>query len=342
MYKRTKTIVLSFIFIVSISPAIRAQFSGGIGAGSSMAFKATTPLGTNIYKGGIDDGITTSATTATALGTNIYIGGIDDGEANTAITNAPLGTNIFKGGNDDGVALVTTAGTLGVNIFTGGNDDGEAKAATTANLGSNIYKGGADDGWAMAFISNTLLPVTIVTFEAAWQQSDALLRWQSAQEINTAYYEIERSFDAVNYTALPRVTAAGESSIPRNYQYKDLNVKATLPAGSNIYYRLRTTDKDGKQTLSAIVVLTVSASNIMYAVFPNPARDFVTISAGQNAPAANTNITLADASGKTILQQPMRIAQERISVAALASGTYFLQITNGAKSVYTQKIIILK
>ena len=75
-----------------------------------------------------------------------------------------------------------------------------------------------------------------------------------------------------------RYPLRGKAPPSRKYQYTDKGIKTTLASGSRLYYRLRTVDINGGKTYSAIVVLTTATGdNIIYAVFPNPARDVITI-----------------------------------------------------------------
>ena len=324
-----------------------AQFKGGIDDGAEMAFSGNQPMGRNIFRGGVDDGTNTFLASNQPLGRNIFKGGVDDGTDVFLASNQPLGRNIFKGGIDDGTDMFLASNQpLGRNIFKGGVEDGSDFAlASNQPLGRNIFTGGANDGWAMAFKANTPLPVTLTDFSGRWQDNNGLLFWKTTTEINTAYFELERSFDGNTYSKIQQITAAGNSTTTQNYQYADVDIKKLVPAGvTTVYYRLRSVDKDGAATYSGVVLLklTGTSNNVEYAVFPNPATSFITITASGLPSVEGTYIRLADVSGKVLLLQKMIASRQQIAVAAYPSGTYFLQLVSTDKVVYTQKIIIRK
>ena len=80
------------------------------------------------------------------------------------------------------------------------------------------------------------------------------------------------------------------------------------------------------------------------AVFPNPARDFVTLNMTLNNPA-NVNIQVVDLLGKTVsavdLGWQNSINNYRIDVSNLQRGLYFLRVEAGVES-YIEKLIISK
>ena len=341
-----KKVSLHLFFFAALPCSMLAQFKGGTGSGYTYSQSTSQPLGRNIFTGGTDDGVNTAVALNQPLGRNIFAGGTDDGTSVAAALSQPFGRNIFLGGSDDG-ANVADALTqpLGRNIFTGGTDDGtNVSAALGQPLGRNIFLGGADDGWAMAFSSNLALPVTLSDFNGRWQLNDALLVWKTAMETNSAYFELERSFDGANFKNIHRTTAAGQSTAEKSYQYADVNVQKLLPPGNtSVYYRLRSIDKNGTGTYSAVVVLKAATVNgVEYAVFPNPAKDIITISASSVAPALETYIRFADANGKLLMLQKMTGNRQQVSVANYPSGIYYLQLLSANKIVYTQKIIIHK
>jgi hypothetical protein len=331
------------LLLVCLLQTTNAQFHGGVDDGQTVVLASSQPLGRNIFLGGVDDGTNVFAITAQPLGRNIFLGGIDDGTNVSAIAAQPLGRNIFLGGIDDGTNVaIITAQPLGRNIFLGGNDDGtNVSISPSQALGRNIFTGGADDGWAMAAAANVQLPITLSAFTGNWQQNDALLNWQTATESNSSHFELERSFDGSNFTTIGSINAAGQSNAVRNYSYTDVRVKYLLPQASPVvYYRLKAVDKDGTFVYSGIVILKAdSVSQVEYAVFPNPAKDYINITANGSLPA-NAYIRLADVTGKVLLLQKMASNRQQLSVSNYASGTYFLQIIGENSVIYTQKVII--
>lgn len=86
------------------------------------------------------------------------------------------------------------------------------------------------------------LPVELVAFDVMPYNSSAKITWTTASEKNSDYFMVERSKDNKNFEEIQKITAAGNSSNPRNYEVMDHN-----PMMGTSYYRLTQTDFDGKQ-----------------------------------------------------------------------------------------------
>jgi len=71
----------------------------------------------------------------------------------------------------------------------------------------------------------TILPVTLSSFTAVAQQSGASLRWTTASEQHNNHFDIERSTNGINWSAISTVTskaADGNSNLPLSYTYNDI------------------------------------------------------------------------------------------------------------------------
>ena len=339
-----KTFALATFFAGIIPSSGLAQFGGGSNDGVSTGFSSNQNLGRNIFTGGVNDGNSVAVASSQNLGRNIFLGGVNDGNMAAFAASQGLGRNIYVGGiNDGNNVAIASSQNLGRNIFTGGINDGNNVAiASSQNLGRNIFLGGANDGWAMAFAANVYLPITLLDFNGKWLNENALLSWKTATEVNASHFILERSLDGNNFTAITNIKATGESNTERNYTYTDAEIKTLIVTSGTVYYRLKPVDKNGEFTYSGIVILKANSSSaVQYAVFPNPAKEFITISTTGPIPI-NSMLRLADISGKILMQERIRSAKQQFSVSRLLSGTYFLQVLAADKVSYTQKIIIKK
>jgi hypothetical protein len=177
------------------------------------------------------------------------------------------------------------------------------------------------------------LPVKFIAVTASLQNSTAaVVRWQVATPMeNAATFEVEFSRDGRNWSQ------AGELLINNNnrgnWQFTHLGIP-----GGNLYYRIRQTDHDGTYTYSRIVVLQNKANGSGYVVYPNPASNFIAISAGYQA-AGKAEIELYDATGRLLQRKRMTSNSEEINTAGYASGTYLLRIVNEGDAV-TYKVMV--
>lgn len=177
-------------------------------------------------------------------------------------------------------------------------------------------------------ITSLVLPITLTNFSAALQNKNAVLNWTTANETNTSHYNIQRSFDGKNFTAIAKQSAAGTSASQHSYTYTDANVTAlNKPI---IYYGLQITDKNNSVAYSKIVQLNFSANNaIAFAMYPNPASTtlHLTISGAENKAM---NIRITDMNGRQVYAEKISntadVFNHDINLSSLQKGTYIIEI----------------
>ncbi|WP_305019459.1 T9SS type A sorting domain-containing protein [Hymenobacter cheonanensis] len=170
---------------------------------------------------------------------------------------------------------------------------------------------------ATAFpLTTTPLPVTLTQFTAQAQGRGVQLAWQTASEVNSDHFVVERSLDGRTFSPLQTVPAAGSSSTPRTYAALDTQAQAT--GATQLYYRLRSVDHDGTSTYSSVqaVMLAPAASGL--ALFPNPIAGGATTLMGASAGA---RVQVLDALGRVVA-----------TATADAAGTAHLTLPAGVAS----------
>ncbi|RZK32076.1 MAG: T9SS type A sorting domain-containing protein, partial [Hymenobacter sp.] len=163
------------------------------------------------------------------------------------------------------------------------------------------------------------LPVTLTSFGAARQASGAVqVRWATASEQRSAYFEVQRSLDGQAFMSVERVAAQGTTTQAHTYASLD----QMAPAGQ-LYYRLRQADTDGTSTFSPVVALaaaTTTAATALPSLYPNPAHDYLVVSF-----AAGEKVQVLDLTGRS-LQTTSLSASGQLSIAALPAGSYLLRV----------------
>lgn len=185
---------------------------------------------------------------------------------------------------------------------------------------------------------NNPLPVTLTSFEAQRQGSDALLTWATAQELNNAGFEVQVSTNGQTFRTLATVPAAtANSQQARTYQYTDREAgKSGLR-----YYRLRQLDVDGKATLYG--PRTVSFGAAARTVYPNPFTSTLRVPV-QSAVAGNVTTRLFDGLGREVYRATTRVeaAASEVSLDALdrlPGGAYYLQVSLPDGSQQREKLL---
>jgi|GEM_PF-3521342 len=112
--------------------------------------------------------------------------------------------------------------------------------------------------------SNTVLPVSLLSFVGESTGEGVKLRWKTASELDNDYFTLEQSSDGINFSEVARISGAGRTNEPQKYEYLD-----SYSIGAN-YYKLSQTDYDGTEVdLAAVRVDKIPVkSNLTF--YPNP------------------------------------------------------------------------
>lgn len=176
------------------------------------------------------------------------------------------------------------------------------------------------------WIGVVLLPVELVDFQAINKQREVELKWQTATELNSDYFEVQRSRDGVQFAPMDKIQAAGTTSIPQNYIYID-----TQPPGGYVYYRLEQFDIDNTSTYSNVEVVYRKSSGANFSIYPNPAKDEFFINY-KGIVSGDLQCKIYNILGKEVYNMTWTIpSNERIEVpiSQLSEGVYLIQLING-------------
>lgn len=283
--------------------------------------------------------------------------------ANTVGGNVVLNKNLTIDGSlaIDGNLTINSSGNLHLNgsvsievDYTAGGDiygrpvvSGEYSMITIAGVttlygSANLYDnldfcdagqpgGGADNFWGNAdatvtYCENTgeTMPVEWLAFEASPSQSGVDLMWMTAVEENNDFFTVERSVDANFYEELARVKGEGNSSEPTMYEVTD-----DTPPSGRIYYRIRQTDFDGKQSFSNQVEVMFEQSNITLRAYPNPTIDIANLEINMEE-STRASMILMTIQGREIMRQAIDLQAGRnlqqVDVSRYPAGTYLIQV----------------
>jgi hypothetical protein len=184
-------------------------------------------------------------------------------------------------------------------------------------------------------IGQITLPLTLLDFNATLINSTAHVSWQTTNEVNTAYFTIERGTDGTTFNGVGKVNAKGNTTALTVYNYDD---DVSGVASNKIYYRLKQDDKDGRVTYSKVVVINISDVKTNITITPNPARNYFTINTNLNL--NNSTLFIRDMSGQTVLKQNLfGNGTEHIDISRLVKGGYIIDIITSSKT-YTERLVV--
>jgi hypothetical protein len=148
---------------------------------------------------------------------------------------------------------------------------------------------------------------------------------------------VEKSNDGNNFHQIGIVQGVGTSEKEQVYQFVDKQ-----PGSGQSFYRLRQVSKDGNISYSNIVVVNIDAGSKSIRIFPNPVKDFATVTI-TNPEKGRVGIALYTLDGKLVKMQQMMKDENsinvRVDMRAINQGVYMLKITLDDKFIETSKII---
>ena len=173
---------------------------------------------------------------------------------------------------------------------------------------------------------NSLIPVTLLYFNAQATQYGNKLTWQTSQEINNDYFDIEHSRDGFHFLSVGKADGAGNTSVTTHYSFTHNGT-----AAGKHFYRLAQLDFDGRKTYSAIKLLEQKnrAKNIV--ISPNPVADKIFLQ-GVTVNNSLHKYVIMNAQGQKLAEKILTGNYISLPVSLLP-GVYNLQVwqANGNK-----------
>jgi len=194
-----------------------------------------------------------------------------------------------------------------------------------------------------SFPVQSTLPVRLLSFNAALRNNTVALKWETENEVKFSAYEVERSENGIDFTALSTINARGTGFEKQQYQYAD-----NLAGSSSdvFYYRLRMIDLDGKFTYSNVIMIRKTGTKVSGLLLsPNPVTRNGSLTVRFESGTSKTvEIKVIDMSGRVVLKQYNSVQEGSNSVSVkemsrLKTGTYVLQMNDGV-SVENSKFTI--
>lgn len=183
------------------------------------------------------------------------------------------------------------------------------------------------------------LPVELSHFDSKVIDKTVLLTWETKSETNLYGFEIERSYDGINFDKIDFQKSHGGSFLT-SYSFEDKD--KTL--SSENYYRLKMVDFDGSFEYSNIAFAKIQDFEPNIAISPNPAGnqfqvylnlvndDFVTLD-------------ILDLQGKLIINKQANFLAGHynwdINTDLLENGNYIVRLIS-SEQIVSKKITIIK
>ena len=184
----------------------------------------------------------------------------------------------------------------------------------------------------LAASCNAAMPLTLLDFYGQIGKQGTQLNWSTSNEVNNAYFSIERSTNGSEYVSIGQLAAAANSNTTNNYTFTDV----TTSSGP-VYYRLVIVDLSGNKTYSNIIEIG-STENVI-TVYPNPFSDHTSIVLKLTDQTSPVYIQINDVAGNMVQSLEESGTTSKINIGeGLKSGIYLVQVNTDSGS-YHFKIV---
>ncbi|MFP5041186.1 T9SS type A sorting domain-containing protein [Parasediminibacterium sp. JCM 36343] len=239
---------------------------------------------------------------------------------------------------------------LGINLPDSGSNQVQSngfihfrlKPQLTVTAGTDIYNNASIyfdynspvlTNNAATLIKGVILPVSIVSYQLQHLASGIANNWVTTREINTAYFNIQRSTDGRNFATIGKTTATGGGF----YTFTDAHAADALAQNSTLYYRLQVVGKDGTISYSETKSINTQPLAPSISIYPNPAKNFILVD-GKNI----NQINIMDNMGKVVAAKAglnILATQNRLDFN-LPRGVYVVQIATADGKIANQKFVV--
>jgi hypothetical protein len=251
------------------------------------------------------------------------------------VTN-PLVTSVYTWTTPNGHIITDTIGT----------------SITVDKPGMYIVRQELMDSCGTAYAKDTVivtldsncavLKTNILNFGVKTDHSSAHLNWSTSANKYTSYFQVERSINNQQFTAVGKLTREGEQETA-DYIYND-NVGDF--ADGIIYYRLRIIDINGNTTFSKILAAPFgSAQSSRLVVSPNPVKNQAQLVFTINSDE-NLQIRIYNSSGE-LIHTIATLARKGRSIVTIPqvqhwpTGVYIVRANVGEETI-VQKLVVTK
>jgi hypothetical protein len=250
--------------------------------------------------------------------------------------------------------LVFSNGKLWINnsssvfIFSGGAISSTGSPSETLKIGAVDKYVGTDgtisgpmfanqttSASPLGFISGIVLPVKFVGFNLARQDNSILVQWEAVEEMNSSYYEIQRSTNGNDWTTISNVAASSNTTTSHSYSYIDRAAAATL-----LYYRIRQVDIDGKFVMTP--VRTIKNENGYGEVRISAASaNSICINFSEQV-KGNVIVRLTSSSGQIVSQKTFDqpVGQVMMFNQSVNKGVYVVTIADGQGLKFSKQVLL--
>jgi len=171
---------------------------------------------------------------------------------------------------------------------------------------------------------NTTLPIELVSFTATKSLNGIILVWKSTSEINNEGFEIQISYNGIDWDELGFIKGHGSINVVSEYEFSVGS--NNLNYGAN-YFRLKQIDLDGKSSYSNIITKIWTTNSEEIELAPNPVHGKLSITLAHNhIDGGAISYHIIDLLGNKVKNGFLNYSTQTLDVSNLEKGSYFFVV----------------
>lgn len=185
-------------------------------------------------------------------------------------------------------------------------------------------------------ISETTLPINLISFSAISAENYIDINWATASEVNNEGFYIEKINNQNVWESIGFVDGMGTNLTKTEYTFTDKNV---LP-NKNYFYRLKQIDFDGRFEHTKTVSAKINGKRSIGEFYPNPANEFTSINLLLNN-EENIAVDIFNILGKRVYSESFQAYKGEsleLNILDLKPGNFVARISIG-NDTFVRKLI---
>ena len=215
-------------------------------------------------------------------------------------------------------------------------------------IGSTIkYKGNVDgvqSGYLImdnttgsspnGFYAYGLLPVNFTNFFISKTDQNIQLSWSTDKEINNSHFEVERSFNGLNWEKIAVIVGSENDKNNSNYSYSDKEISRPV-----VYYRIRQVDIDGRSVYTSIKTIRTGEAISPLKIYGSEKNIIIDFNTTVKSKIV---VSVANNSGQVITRKSYSNSSYKINLnlSGVPSGLYIVQVTDNEGRSEVKKVIL--
>jgi len=171
------------------------------------------------------------------------------------------------------------------------------------------------------FCSTTVLPITLLSFNAKTNDKDISLSWSTASELNFDHFDLQKSDDGSNFKSIGQVKGHGTTNERHDYSFDD-----NFPLIGKNYYRLTSIDFDNYRETFKVIVQDYSGEKD-FLISPNPS-DGKALALNFNFDSTEGTVVIYDNIGSIVESFQVNEMGEVTFSNVLKNGIYFAKYSS--------------